>query len=93
MRGGLGAYLESGKTFGIPQLALWANRLSANNFDGQTLVTEGTPGVRLDAGGLPIHGLLSGCPDWKITRSDVVTDGPGAGVHLSADLDFAATRP
>ncbi|MFT6563333.1 MAG: galactose mutarotase-like enzyme [Actinomycetes bacterium] len=93
MRGGLGAYLESGKTFGIPLLAPWANRLSANNFDGQTLVTEGTPGVRLDAGGLPIHGLLSGCPDWKITRSDVVTDGPGAGVHLSADLDFAATRP
>ncbi|NQU36422.1 MAG: aldose 1-epimerase [Actinobacteria bacterium] len=93
MRGGLASYLESGKTFGIPLLAPWANRLSANEFDGKTLVVDGTPGVHLDENGLAIHGLLSGCPDWRITRMEAVADGPEVGAHLSAELDFTADRP
>ncbi len=93
MRGGLGSYLESGKTFGIPLLAPWANRLSAREFDGVTLETDGTPGVHPDGSGLPIHGLLAGCRDWRVTRSEVVADGSDAGAYLTAELDFNADRP
>ena len=65
---GLGAYRESGKTFGIPLFAPWANRRT-HQFGDVTLVTDGTPGVHPDGNGLPIHGLLAGCPDWQVTRS------------------------
>jgi len=93
MRGGLGSYLESGKTFGIPLLAPWANRLAVSEFDGKSLIVDGTPGVHCDENGLPIHGLLSGCPDWQITRLDAVADGSDVGAHLVAELDFSADRP
>ena len=93
MRGGLASYLESGKTFGIPLLAPWANRLAASEFDGKSLVIDGTPGVHRDENGLAIHGLLSGCSDWQITRLEAFADGPEAGAHLAAELDFNAGRP
>lgn len=93
MRAGLAAYRESGKTFGIPLLAPWANRLAVREFNGIELVTEGTPGVHLDANGLPIHGLLAGCPDWRITRAEVGGEGDDEGAWLVADLDFNASRP
>lgn len=93
MRAGLGPYRESGKTFGIPLLAPWANRLAHNEFEGTTLVTEGTPGAHPDANGLPIHGLLAGCPDWRVTRADATAEGPDAGAWLVAELDFDPQRP
>ncbi len=93
MRAGLAAYRKSGKTFGIPLLAPWANRLEHKVFDGIELVTDGTPGVHRDANGLPIHGLLAGCPDWRITRAEVGGEGEDAGAWLVADLDFNASRP
>lgn len=93
MRSGLAAYRESGKTFGIPLLAPWANRLEAAVFNGIPLVTDGTPGVHLDANGLPIHGLLAGCPDWHVTRAEVGGDGEDAGAWLVAELLFDQSRP
>lgn len=92
MRAGLGPYRESGKTFGIPLLAPWANRLVANEFAGRTLVTDGTPGVHLDGNGLPIHGLLAGCADWSVTRAEAVPDGESAGAWLKATLAFDDAR-
>lgn len=89
MRGGLAAYLQSGKTFGIPLLAPWANRLEASEYDGVALVTQGTPGVHPDANGLPIHGLLAGCPDWKVTRFEALADQ----AVLAATLTFDDSRP
>ncbi len=95
MRAGLGAYLESGKTFGIPLLAPWANRLVADTFDGTTLVTDGIAGAHLDANGLPIHGLLAGCPDWVVTRAQAANtdNNDQRGAYLVAELDFNAARP
>lgn len=93
MRGGLGPYRESGKTFGIPILAPWANRLKVKVFDGIELVTDGTPRVRLDENGLPIHGLLWGCPDWRVTRCEAIDDSDQQGAWLAAELDFSSSRP
>ncbi|MCB0942650.1 MAG: aldose 1-epimerase [Mycobacterium sp.] len=84
-RRGLDAYLNNGKTMGIPILYPWANRLSANDYPidgGAVTLTPGVSGVRADEHGLPIHGVLSAYPGWLVTaRSDN---------RLTADLDFGA---
>lgn len=82
-RRGLQAYLENGKTMGIPILYPWANRLSANTYDidgGAVTLTPGVGGVRADENGLPIHGVLSAYPGWLVTEQ--------TGNRLTADLDF-----
>src|SRR6201998_3022289 len=69
-RRGLDAYVEAGKTMGIPILYPWANRLGANTYtaEGKTVtLTPGENGVRPDPNGLPIHGVLAACPDWRVT--------------------------
>jgi aldose 1-epimerase len=87
-RRGLQAYLDNGKTMGIPVLYPWANRLSANNYvvDGRTVIlTTGQGGVRADDHGLPIHGVLAAYPGWLVSgQSDN---------QLTADLDFGAQPP
>ncbi|MGV1036698.1 MAG: aldose 1-epimerase [Candidatus Nanopelagicales bacterium] len=93
MREGLADYLESGKTFGIPLLAPWANRLEVATFDGAELVTDGTAGVHTDINGLPIHGLLAGCPDWEVVRCEAVDSGGEKGAWLIAELNFDSQRP
>lgn len=93
MREGLAGYLESGKTFGIPLLAPWANRLEVATFDGVELVTDGIAGVRKDANGLPIHGLLAACPDWKVVHCEAVDSGKDKGAWLVAELTFDSKRP
>lgn len=90
-RGGLAAYRTTGKTFGIPLLAPWANRLVTRNFEDVELVTEGTPGVHNDANGLPIHGLLAG-REFTITRCEAVDSGADEGAWLVAELDFSSDR-
>src|SRR6478735_8077344 len=59
-RGGLAAYVAERKTMGIPLLHPWANRLSSRRFRvaGREVAIdpERTP-LRLDEGGLPMHGL------------------------------------
>ncbi|MBU9762725.1 aldose 1-epimerase [Mycobacterium sp. TNTM28] len=70
-RRGLQAYVSDGKTMGIPILYPWANRLSANEYrvaDTEVTVIPGTHGVRADAHGAPIHGVLAASPDWQVTE-------------------------
>jgi galactose mutarotase-like enzyme len=86
-RRGLQAYLSDGKTMGVPILYPWANRLSANRYRvGDTVVdvSPGVNGVRADAHGAPMHGVLAANSDWQvIEQSENV---------LTADLDWG-TRP
>jgi galactose mutarotase-like enzyme len=77
--------LDAGKTMGIPILYPWANRLGERSYRvGDDIVTlaPDAPGVRADANGLPIHGLLAAFSGWQVTSS--------AGNELSAEVDFGA---
>jgi galactose mutarotase-like enzyme len=62
-RAGLAGYVAEQRTFGIPLLYPWANRLGARRFPvaGREvdIDPQATP-LRFDETGLPIHGLLSG---------------------------------
>jgi len=84
-RRGLDAYVEAGKTMGIPILYPWANRLGGDTYTaaGVTVrLTPGENGVRTDPHGLPIHGTMAAYPDWRVTAE---TDN-----ELSAEVDFGA---
>lgn len=84
-RRGLHAYVEAGKTMGIPILYPWANRLGGNTFtaEGATVtLTPGENGVRADPNGLPLHGTLAAYPGWRVTAQ--------SGNELSAEVDFGA---
>ena len=82
-RRGLDAYVANGKTMGIPILYPWANRLGANTYtaEGTTVtLTAGQHGVRTDANGLPIHGVLAAYPKWRVTHE--------SANELTAEVDF-----
>lgn len=84
-RGGLQAYVAERKTMGIPLLHPWANRLSTRRFSvagREVAIDPARTPLRLDGGGLPMHGLLSAARGWTVERHD-----PTA---LSAVFDFAA---
>lgn len=91
LRGGLGAYLSDAKTFGIPLLAPWANRLGGDEYvaGGQAVNVAGVPGVHRDGNGLPIHGLLAAAAGWSVDSLDV----DHSGARLVASLRFDAARP
>lgn len=81
-RRGLAAYMNTGKTMGIPILYPFANRLSANGYGvdgGAVTLTPGVGGVRSDEHGLVIHGVLAAYPGWLVKASDN---------RLVADLDY-----
>ena len=84
-RFGLAAYIAQRKTMGIPLLHPWANRIARRRFEvaGSEVVIDpqSTP-LRLDADGLPMHGLLSAARGWRVERHD--------GASLAARFDFAA---
>jgi galactose mutarotase-like enzyme len=85
-RRGLDAYITNGKTMGIPILYPWANRLSASNYDVDGAVvtlTPGSGGVRTDAHGAPMHGVLAAYPGWLVTSQ--------SANQLTAVLDFGGT--
>ena len=89
LRGGLGAYLERGKTFGLPLLYPWANRLGAWEYAAAGragTIDRGSAPVRADGHGLPIHGALPTACHWRL--ADVGADGDAA--WLAADLDWTA---
>src|SRR3954464_3971533 len=68
-RGGLAAYVAERKTMGIPLLHPWANRLGRRRLrlaGRQVAIDPEAPPVRLDAGGLPMHGLLSAARGWRV---------------------------
>jgi galactose mutarotase-like enzyme len=80
---GLDAYVAKGKTMGIPILYPWANRLGANTYtaeDTTVTLTAGEHGVRTDANGLPIHGVLAAYPNWRVTHE--------SANELTAEVDF-----
>ncbi len=87
---GVAAYIERGKTMGIPLLYPWANRLSGFDYTvaGRTVAVPHDPTrVALDGNGLPIHGLIGGRLAWELTR------GPGPGApSLAALLSWSESR-
>jgi aldose 1-epimerase len=65
---GVEAYVEFGKTMGIPLLYPWANRLAAFDYTvagGSVTVPHDTTRVALDNRGLPIHGVIGGRMVWE----------------------------
>jgi aldose 1-epimerase len=87
-RGGLARYEATGSTMGIPLLHPWANRLSGFSYSaaGRTVeLDDGSPQIRTDPNGLPIHGLVNASPYWEVLehRADETA------ALLSARLDFA----
>jgi aldose 1-epimerase len=88
-RRGLRGYVAERATMGIPLLYPWANRVARRHFSvaGRDVVIdpEATP-VRLDADGLPMHGLLTAATGWHVERHDALADG----AVLAAYFDFAA---
>jgi aldose 1-epimerase len=89
--GGLEAYSARGKTFGIPFLYPWANRLGAWEYTvaDHTVTIDPDGGVvRPDDHGLPIHGLLPWHGDWVVTDTGTGDDA----AWLRAELDWAAHR-
>ena len=90
---GVAAYAETGKTMGIPLLYPWANRLAGFDYTvaGRSVsVTHDSTRVRLDAAGLPIHGVIGGrlcavrgdCTVYVTARS-----GSGAPCWISQSED------
>lgn len=97
-RQGLAGYIERGKTFGIPLLAPWANRLSGPVYTvcDTTVDVSGVPGVGTDANGLPIHGLLAGTQGWHVSEAGIADPRDSAGMQAldaEAVLDFDDRRP
>jgi len=86
-RGGLDAWRGTGKSFGLPLLHPWANRLRDWRYAvaGRAVTIDRSRGVvRSDEHDLPIHGALAAAEDW-----DVVDAGAdGAAAWLAASLDY-----
>ena len=86
-RGGLDAWRGTGKSFGLPLLHPWANRLRDWRYAaaGRAVTIDRSRGiVRADEHDLPIHGALAAAEDW-----DVVDAGSdGAAAWLAAALDY-----
>jgi aldose 1-epimerase len=88
---GVAAYAQSGKTMGIPLLYPWANRLAGFDYSvaGRSVRLPHDPDrLRLDAGGLPIHGVIGGRLAWELE------DAPDAdGRSLTARLSWSEVHP
>ncbi len=88
-RHGFRAYVENGKTMGIPLLHPWANRVSAEQFTvagRQVAIDPDSPLVGLEENRLPIHGLNTATRGWALVRAHA--DAEHAVVE--GRLDFKA---
>lgn len=68
---GLEAYVERGKTMGIPLLYPWANRLAGWSYEaaGRRVAVDHDPNlIATDGNGLPIHGVIGGRMPWKVEQ-------------------------
>ena len=77
---------------GLPFLHPWANRLEGANytFENRLVTIPGdVPGLRRDANGLPIHGLLVKSDRWRT----VDHGADAAGARHTARLDFTEALP
>jgi galactose mutarotase-like enzyme len=85
----LDAYVSDGAPMGVPLLHPWANRLNGDVYTAagrRVRLPAGSPLVRRDEHGLPIHGLLTASPHWTVTRVEAGHDA----ARLAATLDFGA---
>ena len=86
-RGGLDAWRGTGRSFGLPLLHPWANRLRDWRYAvaGRAVTIDRSRAiVRADEHGLPIHGALAAAEDW-----DVIDAGAdSASAWLTAGLDY-----
>lgn len=88
-RDGLGKYVESGSTMGIPILYPWANRLARDSWKFGSVPARIDPGayrIKRDENGLAIHGTLAASPFWKV--ADASTDGDLSAATITATLEF-----
>lgn len=86
---GVEAYVERGKTMGIPLLYPWANRLAGFDYavgSREVAVPHDSALVALDNGGLPIHGVIGGRMRWELL------DAPGGDGSLAAGLSWEESR-
>jgi aldose 1-epimerase len=86
-RGGLDAWRGTGRSFGLPLLHPWANRLRDWRYAaaGRAVTIDRSRGiVRADESDLPIHGALAAAEDWDVV--DAGADGGSA--WLAAALDY-----
>jgi galactose mutarotase-like enzyme len=86
-RGGMDAWRGTGKSFGLPLLHPWANRLRDWRYAaaGRSVEIDRARGiVRADENDLPIHGALAAAEDWDMV--DAGADGESA--WLIAALDY-----
>jgi aldose 1-epimerase len=86
-RGGLDAWRGTGRSFGLPLLHPWANRLRDWRYAtaGRAVTIDRSRGiVRADETDLPIHGALAAAEDWDMV--DAGADGDSA--WLAAALDY-----
>jgi galactose mutarotase-like enzyme len=70
-RSGVRAYADRGSTMGIPLLYPWANRLSGFSYGAPpdtVRLSKHDPRLKLDANGLPIHGVIAGNLPWELDR-------------------------
>jgi galactose mutarotase-like enzyme len=89
---GVEAYVERGKTMGIPLLYPWANRLAGFDYSvaGQTVAIPHDPTrIGLDGNGLPIHGVIGGRLKWELTQAP----GPDRQQSLAARLSWSEAEP
>jgi galactose mutarotase-like enzyme len=73
---------------GIPLLYPWANRLSHDRLSigGTEIDLSGEyEALKRDANGLPIHGLMTAAPGWRIERHE----GHATGAVLAARFEWA----
>jgi aldose 1-epimerase len=86
-RGGLDAWRGTGRSFGLPLLHPWANRLRDWRYAtaGRAVTIDRSRGiVRADENDLPIHGALAAAEDWDLV--DAGADERSA--WLAAALDY-----
>lgn len=87
-RNGLRGYLDRHSTMGIPLLYPWANRLGALQLEvaGRTVSLDpGSPRLKLDEHGLPIHGLLAAASGWRVEAHEA--DANGARLRAGFEFD------
>jgi aldose 1-epimerase len=88
---GVDAYAKLGKTMGVPLLYPWANRLAGFDYSAaghSVRVPHDQSRVRLDANGLPIHGVIGGRLAWQLTCA------PDQGhSSLAASLSWSEVQP
>jgi len=84
--GGVDGY-RGGHVTGLPLLAPWANRLPGRHYRaaGTEVSLEGLE-LQTDPGGLPIHGILTAHPGWRLER---LAAEPDRAV-LEASFDYGA---